>query len=201
MNTPSRQVKEPLDPQGQMGAQIMNEFAPPLPADSIDQQTELPTWYRRFDNNIDQDLTEYDELLTSADEVVGRDWSSATALYSFSLDEVQQELEEIREEVEETCAAVDDASIVPESAYDETVSLLEQMQDNIPIPDMMWLEDGGIGLEWRPESGIVTMSLYGDNHVTVVAILGNQREIAGTCSLSDNVILPAFLTILRLLFL
>ena len=129
-----------------------------------------------------------------ADEALGVGWPS------FSMDEVQQELDDIREEVEETCAADDNVRAAPESAYNETSFLLKQMPGNIPIPDMMWLEDGGIGLEWRPENGIVTISLYGDKHVTTVAILANQSEIAGTCSLSDNIILPAFLTILRLLY-
>ena len=36
-------------------------------------------------------------------------------------------------------------------AYDETSTLLKRhMPPGIPMPDMMWLEDGGIGLEWRP---------------------------------------------------
>ena len=113
---------------------------------------------------------------------------------------IQRELDEIREEVEETCAVANDVYRVPESAYEETLALLEQMPADIPMADLMWLEDGGIGLEWRPGDGIVTMSLYGDNHVTFVAILGNQHEIAGTCPLSDSRILPSFLATLPLLF-
>ena len=135
-----------------------------------------------------------------ADEDLKRDWPLATPLYAFLLDEVRQELGSICEEVEETCKTDDNVRAVPESAYVETIPLLEQMHGNIPMPDVMWLEDGGIGLEWRPEDGIVTMSLYGDNHVTGVAILGGQREIAGTCLLSDDIILPAFLEILRSLY-
>lgn len=125
---------------------------------------------------------------------------STIDLYSFSRDEVIRELGEIRDEVSETCEVADNVKAVPESAYDETRSLLERMQRNIPMPDMMWLEDGGIGLEWRPGDGIVTMSLYGDNHVTFIAILGDQREIAGMCSLSDPIILPSFLETLPRLF-
>ena len=106
---------------------------------------------------------------------------------------IQRELDEIREEVEETCKVASDVSPVPQQAYDETSTLLKRISHDIPMPDMMWLEDGGIGLEWRPGDGIVTMSLYGDNHVTFVAILGDQHEIAGTCPLSDSRILPSFL--------
>ena len=116
------------------------------------------------------------------------------------MDEVRQELEDIREEVEETCAAVDNVKAVPESAYDETISLLEQIQGNIPMPDIMWSEDGGIGLEWRPGNGIATMSLYGDNHVIYGAFFNDKREVEGICSLSDTVLLQGFLTTLRNLF-
>ena len=113
---------------------------------------------------------------------------------------IQRELDEIREEIEETCKVASDVSPVPQQAYDETSTLLKRISHDIPMPDVMWLEDGGIGLEWRPGDGIVTMSLYGDNHVTFVAILGDQHEIAGTCPLSDSRILPSFLATLPLLF-
>ena len=110
--------------------------------------------------------------------------------------QVQRELDEIREEVTETCVVVTEVEPVPELAYTETLSLLEQVPRNIPIPDMMWLEDGGVGLEWRPKEGIATMSLYGDNHVTFGAAWGESCEIWGACSLSDPVLLPNFLKML-----
>ncbi len=106
---------------------------------------------------------------------------------------VQRELDEIRKEVEETCAVAEDVYRVPKSAYKETLSLLEQMPRDIPMPDLMWLEDGGIGLEWRPRDGIATISLYGDRLVVYGASLGNERRVKGTCSLSDPILLPNFL--------
>ena len=128
------------------------------------------------------------------------DPSSVAALYSFSMDDALRELKEIREEVEETYAVADDVRVVPESAYDETLSLLKGMLHNTPMPDMMWLEDGGIGLEWRPGNGIATMSLYGDGHVIYGAFFNNKREISGICALSDPAFLPGFLTTLSRLF-
>ena len=113
---------------------------------------------------------------------------------------VGKELAEIREEVKETCEIDSEVSPVPEPAYNQTISLLEQMPRNIPVPDIMWLERGGIGLEWRPGNCIVTMSLYGDNHVNFVAILGKQYEIAVTCPLSDQLLLPSFIQTLSILF-
>ena len=114
--------------------------------------------------------------------------------------QIVEELNEISEEVKKTCEIDSEVSPVPEQAYEETITLLKQMHHDIPIPDMMWLEDGGIGLEWRPRDGIVTMSLYGDEHVTFVAIVEKQHKIAGTCPLSDQFLLPNFLASLPTLF-
>ena len=114
--------------------------------------------------------------------------------------QVQRELEDIREEVEETCALADDVKAVPESAYDETLCLLKRIPRNIPMPDMMWLEDGGIGLEWRPGNGIATMGIYGDNLVIYGAFFSDKREVEGICSLSDTALLQGFLTTLKNLF-
>ena len=73
----------------------------------------------------------------------------------------------------------DDVRPVPESAYDDARSLLQQMLPEIPKPDIMWSEDGGIGLEWRPGDGIATMSLYGDNHVIYGAFLVKRVKSKG----------------------
>ena len=57
---------------------------------------------------------------------------------------------------------------VPDSAYDDTFYILEILFDsNVPMPDMGWLVDGGIGLEWCSQhfEGIGTISIYGDNKV------------------------------------
>ena len=113
---------------------------------------------------------------------------------------IQRELDEIRQEVEETCAVADDVYPVPESGYEETFSLLELMPRRIPMPDMMWLEDGGIGLEWRPGDGIATISLYGDGLVVYGAFFSKNRETSGICPLADAAFLQGFLTTLICLF-
>ena len=114
--------------------------------------------------------------------------------------QINEKLNEIREEVKEICGLTNDVNPVPESAYVETQFLLDQISSDVPVPDMMWLESGGIGLEWRPGDGIVTMSLYGDNRVNFVVILGKQQEFATTWPLSDQFILPKFLDVLSILF-
>ena len=113
---------------------------------------------------------------------------------------IQRELDEIREEVEETCKVVSDVRPVLQQAYDEASTLLKRISPGIPMPDLMWLEDGGIGLEWRPKEGIATMSLYGDNQVTFGTVWRESSEIWGSCPLSDPVLFPNFLKMLSEVF-
>ncbi len=113
---------------------------------------------------------------------------------------IQSELDAIREEVKETCAVTTDVIPAPEQAYKNVLSLMKQMPDDIPIPDMMWLEDGGIGLEWRPREGIATISLYGDENVIYGIFFSEKCETSGICALSNYTLLHGFLTTLSLLF-
>ena len=128
------------------------------------------------------------------------DPSSVADLYSFSLDDALRELKDIRQEAEEAYASDNEIDPVPESAYDETLCVLKRIHREIPMPDIMWSEDGGIGLEWRPGNGIATMSLYGDNLVIYGAFFSDKRQVEGICSLSDTILLPSFLATLIHLF-
>ena len=117
------------------------------------------------------------------------------------LKQVQRELGEIRQEAEEACAMDNEIDPVPDSAYQDAYLLLEILYDyEVPMADIGWLVDGGIGLEWRPGDGIATISLYGDGLVVYGASLGNERRVKGTCSLSDPILLPNFLKTLTEVF-
>ena len=110
------------------------------------------------------------------------------------LKQVQRELDKIRQETEEACTADNEIDLVPDSAYHDAYLLLEILYNyDVPIADIGWLVDGGIGFEWRSGDGIATMSLYGDGLVVYGASLGNERRVKGTCSLSDSIPLPNFL--------
>ena len=113
---------------------------------------------------------------------------------SLFLKQVQRELDEIRQETEEACTADNEIDLVPDSAYHDAYLLLEILYNyDVPIADIGWLVDGGIGFEWRAGDGIATMSLYRDGLVVYGASLGNERRVKGTCSLSDSIPLPNFL--------
>ena len=126
---------------------------------------------------------------------------SVADLYFSWLDDAQLQLENIRQEVEEACALDNEAELVPESAYSETRFLLNVLHPVLPMPDIMWLEDGGIGFEWRSRNrkGIGTMSIYGDKQIIYGASLGSTRKIKGTCALSDLASLSPFLKMLFIL--
>ena len=93
------------------------------------------------------------------------DLSSVVAPDVFSLEDAQGELQEVREDAEEAYALDNQITPVPDSAYDDAHVLLGMLHRDVPMPNMMWSEDGGLGFEWRPGSGIATISLYGDNLV------------------------------------
>lgn len=112
--------------------------------------------------------------------------------------QVQRELDEIRQEAENAYALDDEIDPVPDSAYRQTVVLLEILYNyDIPMPHIGWAEDGSIGLEWRPKDGIVTMGIYGDDDVIYGAFFQENRQVDGVCSLSDAVLLEGFLKILK----
>ncbi len=114
--------------------------------------------------------------------------------------QVQRALDEIRQEYEEAYTLDNEIDSVPDSAYDDTYYLLEILFDNnVPMPDIGWLMDGGIGFEWRSQDNkrIGTMSIYGDNQVVYGASLGNKRRVKGTCVLNDSVLPVNFLPILK----
>ncbi len=117
--------------------------------------------------------------------------------------QVQHELDEIRREVEEVCATDDEIDTVPDFAYRDAYLLLDILFNyDIPMADIGWLMDGGIGFEWRSRDGksIATMSIYGDNQVIYGASLGSRRRVKGTCPLSDLILLPNFLKMVSEVF-
>ncbi len=116
--------------------------------------------------------------------------------------QVQRELDEIRQEVEEACVLDNEIDPVPDSAYHDASSVIEILfYNNVPLPDIGWLMDGGIGFEWRSADGkgIGTMSIYGDKQVVYGASLRSRRIVKGTCKLTDYVKLDRLFPMLRTL--
>ena len=113
---------------------------------------------------------------------------------------VQRELAKVRREAEKAYSLETEIDPVPDSAYDDLLSLIAVLPEDIPAPDLGWAEDGSLSLEWRPEDGIVTMGIYGDKLVIYNAFFNDKRELNGICPLSDSILLPNFLTMLSEFF-
>lgn len=141
-----------------------------------------------------------DQLLVreAAVETEMIDVSSAAVPGLLSLEDVHQQLKDVRQEAEEAYASDDKIDPVPETAYNNALSLLEALSvRNIPMPEIGWAEDGSLGFEWRPEDGIATMGLYGDSLIIYTAFFGEERQVEGVCALSDKPMLAGFLGLLR----
>ena len=151
---------------------------------------------------LQQNLQTQEYLLPEIENKEVNRWISVLELeqYSSEVDYAQQ-LEEIRQEAMEASALDNEIDPVPDAAYDDAHSLLKMLSHyNVPLPDISWAEDGSLGFEWRPENGIATMGVYGDNHVIYGAFFDDKRQVEGICALSDNALLRGFLMLLNLLF-
>ncbi len=113
----------------------------------------------------------------------------------------QRELDDIRQEAEHAYALDDEIDPVPDSAYRQTVVLLEILYNyDIPMPHIGWAEDGSLSVGWYPDKGMVTMGIYGDNLVIYNAFFEEKRQFEGICELSDEPVLSGFLTTLTNIF-
>ena len=112
--------------------------------------------------------------------------------------QVEGKLAKIRQEAERAYASDKEIDPVPESAYEEALLLAKLLFDNaIPVAHIGWAEDGSIGFEWRPENGIVTVGIYGDNLAIYGIFFKENRQLDGVCSLTDTVLLEGFLETLK----
>lgn len=96
----------------------------------------------------------------------------------------------------------DEIDLIPDSAYHDAYLLLEILFNyDVPMADIGWLMDGGIGFEWRSTDSkeIATMSIYGDNQVVYGASLRSTCNIKGTCFLTDLASLVRFFPMLKTL--
>ena len=127
-----------------------------------------------------QALPDYENPPASEPES-GADSSSKTHKAESILTEIMQEAAEASQENPQ-------AEPIPPKAYEETQAILKVILKYVPLPDLMWLEDGGIGFEWRKGSKrIFTLSVYGDGHVIFVGIFGEKNKIRGITPLLDRI--------------
>ena len=110
---------------------------------------------------------------------------------------VQSELDEIRQEAEAAYALDKEIDRIRDSAYKDTLVLLEILCNyKLPMPEVSWAEDGSFSIGWYLDEGIITMGIYGDNLVIYTAFFEEKRQFEGICALSDTPMLSGFLKML-----
>ena len=111
--------------------------------------------------------------------------------------QVQRELDETRREAEKAYALDKEIDPIPDSAYNDTLVLLEMLCNyKLPMPEVSWAEDGSFSIGWYLDEGIITMGIYGDNLVIYTAFFEEKRQFEGICALSDTPMLSGFLQML-----
>lgn len=111
--------------------------------------------------------------------------------------QVQRELDETRREAEEAYALDKEIDPIPDSAYNDTLVLLEMLCNyKLPMPEVSWAEDGSFSIGWYLDKGIITIGIYGDDLVIYNAFFEEKRQFEGICALSDTPMLSGFLEVL-----
>ena len=137
-----------------------------------------------------------DNLLTATDASVINPLF-VSQRYTFVPSKAEQQLNEIRQEAEEARLLDSEIDPIPESAYDDALSLLEVFfHFGVPMSELSWAEDGSLTLGWYPEEGTITIGVYGDDLVIFTAFFEEKRQFEGICALSDTPMLSGFLEVL-----
>ena len=114
---------------------------------------------------------------------------------------IQRELAELYQKAEGTYTLDSEIDAIPESAYNDTLFLLEILfNSSIPMPDINQTKHGSLSLNWYPEKGTATMDLCGDGLVVYNAFFDEDRQDEGACVLTDTAALDEFLGALRCVF-
>ncbi len=113
------------------------------------------------------------------------------------LKQVQHELDETRQEAEVAYTLDKEIDPIPDSAYNDTLVLLETLCNyELPTPEVSWAEDGSFSIGWYLDEGTITMGIYGDDLVIYNAFFEEKRQFEGICALSDTPMLSGFLKML-----
>lgn len=121
---------------------------------------------------------------------------------------IEKQLDEAREEMDDVCSGTTtNVNIASERAFlhtreflNEFITTIVSLSSNVnlteAVPEILWLE-GGLGLEWRPKGGIITVSIYGDFKIYIVALMDDSNyDFSAKFPLDDKNILLSYLQLL-----
>ena len=119
-----------------------------------------------------------------------------TDLDDFDLKDIEQALQEVRAEAEEERRLDQELDAIPETAYEDVEQFFTIIGRRLPRPDIMPLDNGEIGLEWREKQKIFTLSFGGDGHIVFAGIFSEEHRAQGilTFSLGHLIAIGGMLT-------
>jgi len=106
--------------------------------------------------------------------------------------QIEQALQIVRTEAEEERELDSERDAIPEKVYEDVDRFLRAVYKSdygalsqiIPLPDIMPLHDGEIGLEWREGQKIFTLSFGGDGYIVFAGIFSAENHARGIITFS-----------------
>lgn len=101
-------------------------------------------------------------------------------------------LQKVRTEAEEERRLNLELDAIPEAAYKDVEGFFNAIDISdygvlgqiMPLPDVMPLNNGAIGLEWREGQKIFTLSFGGDGHIVFAGIFSTESQTRGIFTFS-----------------
>ena len=103
-------------------------------------------------------------------------------------------LQKVRAEAEEERRPDPELDAIPETAFDDVERFWKTVNQSdggtfghtVRFPDMMPLDNGEIGLEWREGQTIFTLSFGGDGHIVFAGIFSAESKTRGIFTFSTH---------------
>ena len=159
-----------------------------------------PTLFSRSNLSFGTSVSNVEQMRTKTPRRQARtthtDTDEHTLTDSSGLDsqDIEKALEKVRAEAEEERRLDSELDAIPETAYKDVEGFFKAIHKSdygafgkiIPLPDIMPLDDGEIGLEWRNGQKIFTLSFGGDEHIVFAGILSEESRVRGILTFSAN---------------
>ena len=103
-------------------------------------------------------------------------------------------LQKVRAKAEEARKLDPELDAIPETAFEDVERFLKAVNVSdgsafghvLRFPDMMPLDNGEIGLEWREGQKIFTLSFGGDGYIVFAGIFGAESKARGILTFSTH---------------
>ena len=134
---------------------------------------------------LDEFLGNYARAWEGLEKVLQLKGSSIhTDLGDLAPKDIEKILQKVRAEAEEERRLDQELDAIPETAYEDVDRFLKTVNDFVPLPDIMPLDNGEICLEWREGQKILTLSFGGDGHIIFAGIFGAGNQARGILTFS-----------------